>query len=586
MAFKNQKEEILKFYETTHEVVDQHKQTYGKLVNKLNEKWGLTQSLTTNLDSFMEHSFPEFTAFKQKIGDQPLENDAITHVFDLNKKEYVTNFTLPNKKIIVKQRFSCVLLEQRLIIGTLYNGQPWNITDISKETTSYTSRNYMSNKKTILESNGIISIKKPCNCNSICNCNRNTNTIPQSIISDMFQHSQYYKKKETKDVEIWIDDYFNIFIPKLKTYLVFNFSKYPLYAFFLNMDKLNLYHNHIEGSIRSLMFNEECPSDLATYNLVKSFVDVDGDYLTSQDKRNHYKTLFPHVLNFYHYHDKQAFFSHYQTLAEKLDQVAPSAYVDVVVEDTMNDEHKIFTQSQRIRELEVTHQKQLEEIDFLRNERSQYIEKEHISTTTLTDYQNLLEELNTQLHTEIDNYSNQQKEIIKLKNINLEYSHIKTKYRRLEDSIDIIKTKLHETENSLSKLKTVNNTLIDKQLESQQKLVLERTNSKEHLETITQLKLEIQSYNATIKKLETAITCSKETHSISKRKIDELINSMSNRETLVEDNYQEILLAQLKEKNYEIKEIQLHNSKLAKEIETGKTEFSRLKSQVSALLTK
>lgn len=79
---------------------------------------------------------------------------------------------------------------------------------------------------------------------------------------------------------------------------------------------------------------------------------------------------------------------------------------------------------------------------YLRNERTPYIEKDHLSSTILTDYQKLLEELNTQLHDEIDNASIKQKKILRLKNTNLEYSNIKSQYRRLEDTHDSNKAKL------------------------------------------------------------------------------------------------------------------------------------------------
>jgi len=333
------------------------------------------------------------------------------------------------------------------------------------------------------------------------------------------------------------------------------------------------------------MFNEDCPNDLTLYNLVKSFVDAGGDYIASQDKRNHYKTLFINVLTFYKYHEKLSFFKQYQNLSEKLEQLAPSASIKVIVEgdDTMIDENKIFAQSQRIRELEIVNQKQLEEIEYLRNERVQYIEKDHHSNSTLTDYQKLLEELNAQLHDEIDNVSNKQKEVIRLKNTNLEYSNIKNQYRRLEDTNDSNKAKLNETEENLSKIKTLNSTLVDKQMEYQQKLVLERSVSKEHLNSIKELNIAIGEFNTQIKELETDIECEKERHIISKSKIDELISSMSKSDPIVDDQYQEILLSQLKEKNDEIKHIQVLNSKLTQDVQSSQKQFTLLKSQMSAL---
>lgn len=355
------------------------------------------------------------------------------------------------------------------------------------------------------------------------------------------------------------------------------------------MDKLNIYHNNIVDGVRSFMFNEDCPEDLDEYNLFKSFVDPIGDYINSQDKRNHYKTLFKNLLTFYKYDDKQAFFGQYQNLSEKLEQLAPSASSKITVEDedTMNDETKIFGQSQRIRKLEVVNQKHMEEIEYLRTEREKFIEKDHNSTNTLSDYKKLLEELNSQLHNEIDNVSNKQKEVIRLKNANIECSNIKNQYRSLEDTNNANKKKLSETEAQLSKMKTLNSTIIDKQTEFQQKLVLERNNSKEHQDIIKQLRLDITKYDSNIKELNTEIECEKEQHIISKSKIDKMIADISKSEKVVTpDHYQDILLSQLKEKTEEIKQIQVANTKLSNDIQTSKKKYDLLKSQVSALINK
>ena len=70
----------------------------------------------------------------------------------------------------------------------------------------------------------------------------------------------------------------------------------------------------------------------------------------------------------------------------------------------------------------------------------------------------------------------------------------------------------------LSQLKTLNNSLIDKQMEAQQKLILERQSSTKYRECNTQLKLEIENYNIKISKLESEIESEKEKHKLSKTK--------------------------------------------------------------------
>ena len=588
MAFQNQKESILKFYDDTNKTIDQNKETYGKLVTKLNEKVGLTQTLTNNLDDFMEYSFPNFNKFRTDIQSQSLDDSLITYVYDINKDEYLTNFTLPNKKIVVKQNFNCVLMGDAKDCIRLNDGKPWsNLTNNIKTTDSFTSRTYLPNNKYIIENNVSNTLIKQCGCNNYtCSCGSNSQY--QQRIYKFLNNSILYKPKETKNLEIWIDDYFNIYIPNLKTYMVYNYSKFPLYTFYTNLDKLNLYHNHIQDSVRSLMFNENCPEDLEKFNRVKSFVDSNSDYQTSQDKRNHYKTLFPELLQFYQYSDKQKDFSQFQSLSEKLEQLAPSDFTNIIVDgDTMNDEKKIFSQSQRIRELEVNNKKQLEEIEYLRLERTTFIENNNNLNDSLSDYQILLEELNSQLHDEIDKTSIQQKEVIKLKTINLECNEIKRQFRKQEDITTSIQSKLNDYEDKLSQLKTLNNSLIDKQMEAQQKLILERQSSNKYRECNTQLKLEIENYNIKISKLESEIESEKEKHKLSKTKIDTFISDMNKTKQIeIDEQYQTILISQLKEKNDEINQIQILNSKLNIEIKESKSQFELLKSKVSSLFDK
>ena len=590
MTFQQQKDEILKFYETTNEVVEQHKQNYGKLVSKLNEKKGLTQSLTNNIDAFMERSFPDFALYRKTIESQPLDDSGITHTFDINKNEYITDFTLPNKCIVARQQFKCELMDTNSNFITLQNGKPWTCLKSKKIAHSLTTRACLTNSKTILETDK--SIVKLCNCDVNCVCRVNqASQHYQTQLLNLMSDSFVYHKKEAIDIEFWIDDYFNIYIPKLKTYLVYNYSKFPLYSFFINIDKLNLYHNNVdESNIRTIMFNENYPDDLEIFNLAKSFVSASTDYLTSKDKRNHYKTLFPDLLKFYQYYDKHLYFAQYQNLADKFEQLSPMSsdltFNDNDNENTMTAERNIFLQSQRIRELEIVNKKQFEEIECLRNERTQYIKKDHISSVELSDYKKLLEELNSQLHEEIDRNSIQQKEIIRLKNTNIEYCNYKTQYRLLEDVNESITQRQSELEDNLCKIKTLNSTLVDKQTEIHQKMLLERDNNKIYLETIKNLKLEITTCNDRIKDLQNLIYTEKSEHRITKKRVDEMVLGMNKNTESVDGKYQEILLSQLKEKADEITHIQLLNTNLTKDIEASTKNFNLLKSQVSALLNK
>ena len=168
----------------------------------------------------------------------------------------------------------------------------------------------------------------------------------------------------------------------------------------------------------------------------------------------------------------------------------------------------------------------------------------------------------------------------------MEVDTLKGQLRVLEDMNGSIKTELGESIEKLSTLKTLNATLIDKQLESSHKVKLERDTTKKCQEQITFLKLTIESNNKSMTGLERLVACEKEQHQLSKSRMDELIHAMNTDVPIVEDNYQDILLSQLKEKGNEITELAKINVKLTSSNELKTKEFNLLKSQVSALLNK
>lgn len=583
MTFHTHKEQILNFYDKTNSALDEHKQTFGELLAQLNKKSGITQTLNTNLDDFMEHSFTDFNAFRTELESNPLEDSIIDYVYDINKNEYLDAISLPDNHIVAKQLFSGVLIDHILDTSNYKTRKNQNLNYYSSLascgidcTVSYKYKTYISNKACNIERNA--EFIKPCNCHNACQCSNGDlyQFISQSLVNS---------KKETTQLEIWIDDYLNIYIPKLKTYLVCNYSKFPLYSFFINQDKLNLYHNYKDPSgQRPLIFNSTCPEDLDDYTLLKTFVESYPSYDTSKDKRIEYKTLFHTLLKFYHYDEKQSFFSQFQILSEKLEHLCPSASKsNLTNEDTMDDEKKIFAQSQRIRELEICNAKQAEEIEYLRQERSQFIDNEHSSTIKLSEYNVLLEELNTQLHQEIDKTSLLQKEIIKWKTINLEASEIKTKYRQMENTISTLKSEIDTQTLKIEELKTTNSTIIDKQIESQQKLVNERKENGINNESIRDLKLKIEEYDSKIKELEKIIENEKEQHIITKSSIEEIISNIKTSNEPINDQYQEILLKQLEEKKEQIETLKTEISKSKTLIDTKNNEFDKLKEKVSSL---
>ena len=577
MTFQSNKEDVMKFYEDTNEFRTEHRKTYNELLKKINSKKGMSFLNTSNLDDFMSQAFTEFNDFRAHVSSQPLDDSDITYVYDINKKEYIQGFNLPEKQIVEKYHFVA-----QLIGSNIYNCNGGHVDPVKNQNNKslkYSYINKITNVNAIIELSDP-KLKRQCNCSSLsCNCNNwNIST-----------HISHHSILETTNQSIWVDDYFNIYLPGIKTYLIFNYTKFPLYSFFININKLGLYHNmKNENEHIPIMFNAHCPTDLSEFTNFKEYVTGIVSYKTSQDVRDKTKDLFKNILDFYQYDEKYNYFVQFQTLVEKFTLLSPPKIsgnsISIGDEDTMNEEHKIYAQSQRIKELEILNETQAEELEHLRGERTKFIERDTISIKKVTDYQALLEELNEQLHDEIDKYSILQKEIIGFKNKIIEYNDLQHSHDLIQKAYGTVKTELVDKTLKIDTLKTLNNTLIDKHTEAKQKLVKERQVVKEDKETIKQLTLEIVDITDKTKKLDNSIKIKDTQIEESGKRIDGLVSSMSSKDEPIKDEYQDMLLAQIKEKNEEISSLKSTISKIEAENTQTIKKFNTMKSQVASLI--
>ena len=572
MSFQASKAEIMKFYEDTNQFRTEHRDIYDKLLKKLNANTGQSFLNTTNLDDFMAQAFTDFNDFRTQVDSKKLEDSEITWVYDINKNEYVEGFHLPDKHIVKDNHFVTQLIGGHIVCSN--NPTVRSYSTQNKKSLKQSYFNKLRTDYSIMESRDP-QFKKNCSCSQYCSCNNKQ--------ADCDSHHSIL---ETSNQSIWVDDYFNLYLPSIKTYLVFNYTKFPLYSFFINMNKLGLYHNMTnENGHIPIMFNSHCPTDNQEYTNFKEFVTGINAFKTSQDVRNKMKGLFKHILNFYQYDQKYTYFVQFQTLVDKFKMLSPSKVSTDISEGlTMNDEHKIYAQSQRIRELEIVNEKQVEELDNLRSERTKFIEKDTLNSKKIVDYQELLEELNGQLHDEIDKFSIQQKEIIQFKNKLIEYSELKHSYELVQKVLGSTKDKLETSNSSIIKLKTLNNTLVDKQMEATQKLTTNRQSNKEDKETIKQLSLEIVALNDKTKELDSVILIKDGQVEDNRKRMEELVSNMSESSETIQDDYQEMLLTQIKEKNEEIKQLKSNITKIEKESQKTIKQFNTMKSQVSSLI--
>ena len=110
MTFQSNKDDVMKFYEDTNEFRTEHRKTYSELLKKINSKKGMSFLNTSNLDDFMSQAFTEFNDFRSHVSSQPLDDSDITYVYDINKKEYIQGFNLPDKHIVEKYHFVAQLI--------------------------------------------------------------------------------------------------------------------------------------------------------------------------------------------------------------------------------------------------------------------------------------------------------------------------------------------------------------------------------------------------------------------------------------------------------------------------------------------
>ena len=576
MSFQASKAEILKFYEDTNQFRTEHRGIYDKLLKKLNANTGQSFLNTTNLDDFMAQAFTDFNAFRTKVYSKKLEDTEITWVYDVNKNEYVEGFHLPDKHIVKDNHFVTQLIGSNVVNASNTRLPPHN-----SQNKKSLKQSYFNKSKTnvsIMESPNP-KLTKNCSCCNYCECG----TYKSSLINN------HYSILETTNQSIWVDDYFNIYLPGINTYLIFNYTKFPLYSFFININKLGLYHNmKNENEHIPIMFNAHCPTDISDFTNFKEFVTGIVSYKTSQDVRDKTKDLFKNILDFYQYDEKYNYFVQFQTLVEKFTLLSPPKIsgnsISIDNDATMNEEHKIYAQSQRIKELEILNETQAEELEHLRGERTKFIERDTISIKKVTDYQALLEELNEQLHDEIDKYSILQKEIIGFKNKIIDYSELQHSHDLIQKAYGTVKTELVDKTLKIDTLKTLNNTLIDKHTEAKQKLVKERQVVKEDKETIKQLTLEIVDITDKTKKLDNSIKIKDTQIEESAKRIDGLVASMSSKDEPIKDEYQDMLLAQIKEKNEEISSLKSTISKIEAENTQTIKKFNTMKSQVASLI--
>ena len=577
-TFAYQKEELLKYYEKTDQIVTKHQKMFGELIGKLNSDRSEISEMVKNIDDFMKKSFSDFSDYYCDINQKQLINTyQVKYVLDINKKDFLDleSFPLDDKYIIQTNNFN---LKSFLV----------NMTD---------SKNTWNNNNIKLNN---IQLYNDINCNAkgyiaadlnISGVYAGHNSAANVQPSKGLTNTVYNQQLETK-LTLIIDNYFNIYIPSIQTYFVYNYTPFPLYSFYINQNKLNLYHNTLVGEDRILMYNHQNVSEKKEFDEIKKFVDESSQYLNSEDKRKLYKDeYYQYILNFYNYQQKLQYFNQFQDLSENFSNILPIVSKALTEEDNsysiIEKDQNIFLQSNRIQELNIKLIKQEEELQYLRQERNDFIKMTGDKDSEIESRNNLITELNDNLKSKISEYGKLERESVMLKTKLLKVEELTSKNVKITKNMIAVEDELNIEKQKKEHEIIVNQTLMDKQIELNDKLNIVNKEKQELSCKFTEYHLRIKAKEDEIKSLKIKCETREKERQLTQTRLDTVIQQLRNdEEKSVGKNvqYQQILLKQIKEKTMLLAERTQENVTLEEAYNKVKLDYQDYKLRVSRLV--
>lgn len=577
-TFSYQKEELLKYYEKTDEIVNKHQKMFGELLGKLNSDQSKIIKMVKNIDDFMKKSFSDFSEYCNDVNKKKLVNiHQVKHVLDLNKKEFlnIDSFPLDNKYIVHQINFNLKTFH----VTTTDSNNIWRNDDINLNTIQFYNQNNLDSKAYLTNN---YSINNACpNTGNPINI-RPTNSVKNTV---------YNQQSETK-ITLVIDNYFNIYIPITQTYLVYNYSSYPLYSFYINKNKLNLYHNTIINDTHIVMYNSNNVTNIKEFNEIKTFVDESTQYLVSQDKQTKYKDeYFQYILNFYNYQEKIKYFQQFKELSENFSNISPIISRPLTEEDNsysiIEKDQNIFLQSNRIQELNIKLTKQEEELQYLRQERNDFIKLIGDKDSEIDARNNLITELNDNLRSKISEFGKLEREGVMLKTKLLKVEELTSKNAKITKNMIAVEDELNLEKQKKEHEIIMNQTLMDKQIELNDKLNIVNKEKQELSCKFTEYHLRMKAKEDEIKSLKIKCETREKEIQLTQNRLDTVIQQLRNEEAdsiTKNGDYQQILLKQIKEKTALLAEKTQENVTLEEAYNKVKLDYQDYKLRVSRLV--
>ena len=368
--YDDKKKEIMKYYDEMNNVVSFHKKNFTKLLQDLNKSNYVGDVMNQSVDDFMATIFPKFKEFKEKVNSSPFEHE-IKYVYDLNKKEYIDAVELPDMKVVKEY-------DMPYYCGNIYS------------TTSLINFQRVNIMKFFLKNNA----------------------------------RQVHTKITPIQFKFVIDNYFNIYIPNLKLYLLNNYSKFNLFSFF---DKNELFDfDNSNNFIYENKYQQEM-QDFFTKYTNKSLDD-------SEDlKRNIVEKNILPFLELYEYGTKMKEIEPYRYFSQEFSKLIPQDY-QASLED---DDGEGIDDAEELRKMSIS----VKKLNFMIESKEKEIEKLKFQykkdRETIINYENenlklkkLSGDLNDQLLDHMNENSELRKENLMLKQKLIDYELIS---KKLED---------------------------------------------------------------------------------------------------------------------------------------------------------
>ena len=409
-----QKKELMEYYDKMSDVIESHKRTYTKLVEKLNKPTCGGNIMNKTLDKFMGSVLPPFNDFSDDIMKHPFTEN-VEFMYDLNKKTYIDVIDLPERYII----------------------KEFNI-DIHTFTSGFHNIQYLfQNKYNVLQ--------------AILNCH----TINYSILHNSHYGNGrkpiYTPQKYT--IKFIIDNYCNIYIPHLELYILNNYSKFNLYSFY-NSNKIFNFNNINNYIIYdNTQPEQKIKSDL---NYIFNTLKLEQMKTSEDTMMNFIKTYLQTFLQEIKYSEMNDAVIPYLDLSERFTKIIPQDFETLIIED--EDMVDGVDKADELQRMSILVKKLTSELDIKNKEidllKSEYLKsKDEVSSYEIQNHKlkKVCGELNDRILENISEISELQTENLGLKQECLDSDNLKSEIEKSKSKIDDLVSEINISEKKLEK---------------------------------------------------------------------------------------------------------------------------------------